>query len=136
MGIVTVLSVLVVALVLYVLLVSAGAQVLATVLLLIPIVLAFVFGSLIVQVDKSHLRIRFGIGLIRRAWPLREIVSVERVRNPWYTGWGIRLLPGRTVYNVSGFDAVEITLVNGKRYRIGTNQPAELERAIRSRMRS
>jgi hypothetical protein len=36
------------------------------------------------------------------------------------------------VYNVSGFDAVEIKLKNGKRYRIGTDEPKDLEQAIRN----
>ncbi|MEK7656054.1 MAG: hypothetical protein AAB386_05245 [Patescibacteria group bacterium] len=34
------------------------------------------------------------------------------------------------IYNVSGFDAVEIILKNGKIYRIGTDVPKELEVAI------
>jgi hypothetical protein len=34
------------------------------------------------------------------------------------------------IYNVSGFDAVEITLKNGNTYRIGTDEPKELEQAI------
>ena len=35
------------------------------------------------------------------------------------------------IYNVSGFDAVEIIMKNGKIYRIGTDVPEELEAAIR-----
>ena len=35
------------------------------------------------------------------------------------------------IYNVSGFDAVEIILKNGKIYRIGTDVPSELEAAIK-----
>jgi hypothetical protein len=34
------------------------------------------------------------------------------------------------IYNVSGFDAVEITMKNGKIYRIGTDEPLKLEQAI------
>ena len=34
------------------------------------------------------------------------------------------------IYNVSGFDAVEIQLKNGKIYRIGTDEPKKLEQAI------
>ncbi len=47
----------------------------------------------------------------------------------WYYGWGIRgwLWPKMWIYNVSGFDAVEIKLKNGKMYRIGTDEPKKLE---------
>ena len=38
--------------------------------------------------------------------------------------------PYMWIYNVSGFDAVEIILKNGKIYRIGTDVPKELEVAI------
>jgi len=34
------------------------------------------------------------------------------------------------IYNVSGFDAVEIKLKNGKTYRIGTDESQKLEQAI------
>ncbi len=134
-GTVTLLGALLVALLIYIAFATVDAHFIGAAVLLVVIIGSFLFGSLIVEVDRTHLRIRFGVGLIRRSWPLKEIASAEVVRNPWYTGWGIRLLPGRTVYNVAGFDAVEITLKNGKCYRIGTNQPQELERAIRSRLK-
>jgi len=35
------------------------------------------------------------------------------------------------IYNVSGFDAVEIIMRNEKIYRIGTNTSSELEAAIK-----
>jgi hypothetical protein len=91
------------------------------------------FGWLNVVVEADRLRIWFGVGLVRRSWMLSEIVRAEAVRNPWYTGWGIRFLPGRTVYNVSGFEAVEIELRNGKRYRIGTDEPEALLAALADR---
>jgi hypothetical protein len=34
------------------------------------------------------------------------------------------------IFNVSGLDAVEIKMKNGKIYRIGTDEPKQLERAI------
>ena len=119
----------------YVAFASAGATLLASLLLLIPILATFLFGSLRSEVDREHLRIRFGVGLIRRTWKLRDIASAEAVRNPWYTGWGIRYIPGATVYNVSGFNAVEVQLHGGKRFRIGTNDPQGLEGAIRARLK-
>jgi hypothetical protein len=130
-----IVAVFAVTLVVYFAFATTGANFIATLLLLIPIAATFLFGSLRTEVDRTQLRIRFGIGLIRRSWELRDIASAEAVRNPWYTGWGIRYLPGVVVYNVSGFGAVEIRTHGGKRVRIGTNDPAGLERAIRARLK-
>ena len=62
----------------------------------------------------------------------KEIVSAKIVKNHWYYGWGIRLVlwPRMWVYNVSGFDAVEIKLKNNKVYRIGTDEPKKLEQVL------
>jgi len=38
--------------------------------------------------------------------------------------------PGYWVINVSGFEAVELRLQNGRRYRVGTDDPAGLLAAI------
>lgn len=88
------------------------------------------FGWLTVIVDDQAVVARFGVGIMKRAWPLDEIARVQEVRNPWWTGWGIRWLPGRTVYNISGFRAVEFELRDGGRYRIGSAEPAALLAAI------
>ena len=90
------------------------------------------FSSLKVMVDENHLRIKFGYGIFKKRFMLKEIVSARTVKNHWYYGWGIRVWfwPYMLIYNVSGFDAVEITMKNGKIYRIGTDEPAKLERVI------
>ncbi len=90
------------------------------------------FASLKVMIDEKYLRIKFGYGIFRKSFMLKEIISAKSVKNHWYYGWGIRLWfwPHMWIYNVSGFDAVEITMKNSKRYRIGTDEPKKLERAI------
>jgi hypothetical protein len=98
-------------------------------LLLVAALLLFGFGTLTVEVSEGAIRLWFGIGLIRKRIPLREVRSWREFRNPWYTGWGIRIGPGGVVWNVSGFDAVQLEL-DGKRFRIGTDEPAELVAAI------
>jgi hypothetical protein len=47
----------------------------------------------------------------------------------WY-GWSIRLTPHGWLYSVSGLAAVELTLQDGKRLRIGTDEPERLCQAI------
>ena len=47
-------------------------------------------------------------------------------------GWGIHLSRFGWLYNVSGFDAVAITLVSGKRFALGTDEPQALLAALRN----
>jgi hypothetical protein len=51
----------------------------------------------------------------------------------WYYGWGVRMGSGGWMFNVSGLDAVEIEMESGGRFRIGTDEPEELVRAIGQR---
>ena len=96
----------------------------------ILIVVGILFGTLTVEVAGGKLRFWFGPGLIRKEYFLSDVTSAEAVRNHWYYGWGIRYTPHGWLFNVSGLDAVAITLSSGKRFRVGTDQPHELERAI------
>ena len=89
------------------------------------------FWSLTVEVTQSDVVLKFGFGLIRKRFPLSSIVSARAVRNKWYFGWGIRLLPKGWLYNVSGLDAVEIETKDASVHRLGTDQPSELLRAIK-----
>lgn len=90
-----------------------------------------IFSTLTVSVRQDALRIWFGpIRLIKKSWPISDIATVTTVTNPWYYGWGIRWTPYGPLYNVAGYEAVEVTLVSGKKFRIGTDQPEELKRAI------
>ena len=93
-------------------------------------IVAVLFSSLTVQVDPEAVRIRFGPGPVGKRFPVAEIRSVRPVRNHWTYGWGIRLTPHGWLFNVSGLDAVELMMGDGKRYRIGTDQPRELLTAI------
>ena len=90
-----------------------------------------VFRSLTIEIDETELRCWLGDGLVRRRFPLSEIASARPVRNKWYYGWGIRWIPTGWMFNVSGLDAVELTLSSGKRFRIGTDRPGEVIEALR-----
>jgi hypothetical protein len=92
--------------------------------------IALLFGTLTVEVDHEAVRLRFGVGLIHKRIPLQDAQAWREVRNPWYAGWGIRVGPGVLLWNVSGLDAVELALPDGRRFRIGTDEPAALAAAI------
>jgi len=91
------------------------------------------FATLTVSIDESSLRIKFGYGIFSRKLALDQIASIQSVKNHWYYGWGVRVWfwPKMWIYNVSGFDTVEIIMRNGRIYRIGTDAPSGLEAAIR-----
>jgi hypothetical protein len=90
------------------------------------------FSTLTVAVDEQFLRLRFGWGIYRKKFLLSEIAALKSVKNKWYYGWGIRmwLRPKMTIFNVSGFDAVELTMKDGTIYRIGTDEPEILRAKI------
>ncbi len=107
------------------------------VMALILLILAS-FGTLTVSVDEERVALKFGYGIFRKKFAVNEIASAVQVKNPWYCGWGIRLWfwPKMWIFNVSGFDAVEIRMKSGKTYRIGTDEPEKLEAAIRRTINS
>ena len=88
------------------------------------------FYSLTVEINETKLIVKFGFGVINKKFILKDIESCHIVKNHWYYGWGIHWTPHGWLYNISGFDAVEIKMKNGKTYRIGTDEPKNLERAI------
>ena len=105
-----------------------------------PIVLALfiflllslvLFPSLTIEIDKTKLIIRFGLGIISKNFNLENIRSCRVAKNPWYYGWRISLTPHGWLYNISGLSSVEILMKNGKRYSLGTDEPERLEYAIK-----
>jgi hypothetical protein len=114
-----------------IILARAGINWIAIGVLIIIAIALVLFSSLTVVIREDELEARFGPGPIRKRFKLNEIESCKVVKNHWYYGWGIRLTPHGWLYSVSGFYAVEIMLRTGKKFRIGTNVPQELEAAIR-----
>ena len=110
---------------------SGSPNVIPTVVALVLGICALLFHSLNVQVTAEWIVLRFGIGLIRKHFAVSHIEDVQQVQNRWYYGWGIRYTPHGWLFNVAGLDAVEIRLRNGRKYRIGTDEPQELCAAIR-----
>ncbi len=68
----------------------------------------------------------FGIGLIKKKVPLAQIIACAPIRIRWWYGW---------LYNVSGLDAVAITLRTGRKFALGTDDPHGLAAAIQAAIR-
>ena len=91
------------------------------------ILVMLLFYQLTVKIDHETIKIRFGIGLIRKSWKLSAIEGAAPVRNSFFHGWGIHYTLNTEIYNVSGFSAVELSFRNSKRkVRIGTSEPERL----------
>lgn len=112
--------------------VDSGANFAITALMVIILFVIASFSTLSVSVDQRFIKLRFGLGFLRKKFLLDEIASIRRVKNRWYYGWGIRFWfkPKMWIFNVSGFDAIELTMKNGKIYRIGTDEPEKLETSL------
>lgn len=80
-------------------------------------------------IDAESITISFGIGLIKKKINLDNIKSVTGVQNPWYWGWGIRIIPNGTLYNISGCKGIELKFKNSdKIIRIESKDPETLKK--------
>lgn len=91
---------------------------------------AVLFSSLTVTVNEQAVHVSFGPGVWEQRIPHEDIEQVRVVQNPVWYGWGIRYTPDGWVYNVSGLRAVELTVENEGRIRIGTDEPRVLKQAL------
>jgi hypothetical protein len=89
-------------------------------------------ATLTTRVADGVLEVRMGIGLIRRRIALSDVARVDVVRNHWIWGWGIRWTPHGWLWNVSGTRGIQLTYKSGRRFRIGSDEPAPLARAVAS----
>lgn len=94
------------------------------------IVICALFSLMTTKVTQSHVEWHFVLGFWRKSIALTEIKEIERVRNKYWWGLGIRLIPNGWLYCISGLDAVELQLSNGKVLRVGTDNPREFYQAI------
>jgi hypothetical protein len=92
------------------------------------------FSWLNVYVTDTHVVFRFGVGLYRRAIALADIRSAAVAPSRWYEGWGIHWTRRGMLYNVGGFETVAIELVDGRKLRVGSDEPARLLAAIERAM--
>jgi len=99
------------------------------------LICAIVFSKLTIKIDGEILKACFTMGRICKKVSLTDIAECEPIRIRWWYGWGIHLTPYGWLYNVSGLDAVAITLRNGRKFALGTDDPhglvAAVERLIR-----
>lgn len=95
------------------------------------LIILSIFYGMTTTVNQKQIKVTFGIGLISKKFQMDRIGGIDVVRNPWYYGYGIRLIRNGWLYNVSGLDAVELKFRDTKGViRIGSKHPAALKKAI------
>lgn len=112
----------------------AAAAAVAVVFAVVALV-GVAFSALRTTVDDQRVVVAFRFGWPNRTIPLAAITANRPVRNRWWWGLGIRLVPGPgLMYNVWGLDAVEVIYTGGRsrtrHFRIGTDDPQGLDAAI------
>jgi hypothetical protein len=85
------------------------------------------FYKITITISATTLSFSMGIGLIKKSYRLNEIKSCKAHKNSFMNGWGIRIIQGGWLYNVSGFHAIELRFKNNPNViRIGTDKPEEV----------
>lgn len=118
---------------------DAGASLVGglTVALIVAVeaALLLVFGRFTVAVGDGQVAWRFGVfGRPRWQLPLAEVQRVEVARSTWVEGWGIRRTREGMLYNASGSGAVRLHLKDGRRIRLGSDEPERLAAFIAARL--
>jgi hypothetical protein len=93
------------------------------------------YATLTVEVDADEIRVRFGIGLIRKTIPLSDVARCEVVRTPMWWGWGLHWTPSGWLYNVSGRAAVRLDMRGQRALMIGSDEAQRLKAAIDAQMK-
>ena len=109
---------------------TSGAKPGLLIISLVLLAVAIALSSMTVEIDDRELRAYFGPGITAKRVALSDIAGAEVMPSSAWSGWGIRITPRGMLYNVSGRGAVEITLKNGNRFRIGTDEEENLKAAI------
>lgn len=92
--------------------------------------LLVLFSTMTVEVDRQALRFRFGPGGWGKVVRRMDIAGAAATRSTWLEGIGIRFTRRGMLYNVAVGPAVEIVLRDGKRFRLGTDEPDRLVAAL------
>lgn len=97
---------------------------------------AFSFRNLTVSDEGTELLICFGpLPFFKRRLQYSELEKVEQARSTIMDGWGIHMSPsGGWVWNLWGFDCVDVWYRQGRKLRIGTDDPVALTQFLKSKV--
>jgi len=98
-----------------------------SIILLVYVVL---FYKLRITIEDETLQASFGPDIIRQESAACGDCRMRAHSHSLVVGLGIHHTPYGWLYNVSGFDAVAITLRDGRKFAVGTDDPHGLITAI------
>lgn len=96
--------------------------------------ITFLFHSLNIEVSAGEVRWSFGPVFWKKAIKIESIQQINPITLKWYYGLGIRYIGSGWLYTVSGTSAIQITLKDGSKINLGTNDLNNLMNAIRSQL--
>lgn len=114
--------------------IASRFSVLSVLVFVLLLVCLLTFTTLTLDINEERLDVRFGPGLLHRAYPLKDICDVRIVNLAQYNIFRqIWNVPG-WLYNLKTLDAVELEMRNGALLWIGTDQPTQLAKSIENAM--
>ncbi|OHU86624.1 MULTISPECIES: hypothetical protein [Pseudoalteromonas] len=115
-----------------------GYNVMVLVFAIILAILCCTFYALTIEVDKEKRTLSwwFGPGVAKKTLNFEDITEIKGVTNSFRHGVGMRITNDGWVYSASGFSAIEVSLPDGMKYRLGTNDQANLLSALSEKIAS
>ncbi|CAH9059659.1 hypothetical protein PSECIP111951_02115 [Pseudoalteromonas holothuriae] len=115
-----------------------GYNVMVLVFAIILAILASLFYGLTIEVNKQKRTLSwwFGPGVVKKTLSFDDIEEIKGVTNSFRHGIGMRITNDGWVYSASGFSAIEVSLPDGMKYRLGTNDKAQLLDALSEKIAS
>lgn len=93
-------------------------------------------GCLTIELDDREIAWRFGLlGWPRWSLPLQDIAGAELAPSSPLEGWGIRRTRDGMLYNAAGMRTVRLVTTDGRRLRLGTDEPERLLGFLQARLR-
>lgn len=92
------------------------------------------FTSIKVTLTGDKLVVSMGPGLVRRTLPISDIQSVSFTKVPWHSV-GLKRIYKGWLYSVGVTDALDIRMVDGKRYIIGIKDAKAIGEILQDRMK-
>ena len=95
-------------------------------------VIGLSFYSLTILISRAELQIRFGpLPTFTKSIALSDIQNIVVGRSQLIDGFGIHYRPGQGwIWNLWGFDSLLLTMKNGKRLRVGSDDVRRLAETL------
>jgi len=112
--------------------INSGPNFAISFLMLVIILILSSLTTLTISINETYLQISFGYGFFRKKITLKQIDSVQVVKNHWYCGPSIKVWFWiyLKIYSIAGLNTVEIIMKDKKIYRIGSNEPEKLKQYL------